>query len=75
MKDGLNRRQFLDGAAASSAAAGYVVTCGTALAQESPSDKIVVGVMGLSRGRSLAARFSGQSNVDVKYVCDVDSNR
>jgi len=73
MAEGLNRRQFLDGAAATTA--GYAVTCGPALAQESPSDRIVVGVMGLSRGRALATRFSGQSNVDVKYVCDVDSNR
>ena len=74
MTDGLNRRQFLDGAAAATAA-GYVVSRGAALAQDSPNDKVVVGVMGLSRGKSLAQRFSQQPNVEVKYVCDVDSNR
>ena len=74
MADGLNRRQFLDGAAAT-AAAGYVVSRGVALAAESPNDKVVVGVMGLSRGKSLSQRFSQQPNVEVKYVCDVDSNR
>jgi predicted dehydrogenase len=74
MTDGLNRRQFLDGAAAATAA-GYVVSRGAALAQDSPNDKVVVGVMGLSRGKSLSERFSQQPNVEVKYVCDVDSNR
>ena len=70
----MNRRQFLDLAAAS--AAGIALTQ-PASAQESksPSEKVIVGVMGLSRGRSVAATFANQPNVEVRYVCDVDSTR
>lgn len=74
MSDALNRRHFLNGTAGA-AAAGYLVTRGTAIAQESANNKVVVGVMGLSRGRSLAGSFSGRPGVEVKYVADVDSNR
>jgi len=74
MSGGLNRRQFLDGTAGA-AAAGYIVTRGAALAQESVSQKVTVGVMGMSRGRALARSFAGQPGVEVKYVADVDSNR
>jgi predicted dehydrogenase len=31
--------------------------------------------MGLSRGRSLSTSFAKQPNVEIKYVCDVDSQR
>ncbi|MCA9221739.1 MAG: Gfo/Idh/MocA family oxidoreductase, partial [Planctomycetales bacterium] len=44
-------------------------------AADSPSSRVVIGVMGLSRGRSLATSFAKQPNVEVKYVCDVDQNR
>lgn len=74
MSDGLNRRGFLNGAAGA-AAASYVVTRGVALAQNESKDKITVGVMGLSRGASLATTFAGRSNVVVKYLCDVDTER
>ncbi len=70
----LNRRQFLD-ASVATAAASHVVTRGTALAQEAASKKVVVGVMGLSRGRSLMTSFASQPNVEVRYVADVDENR
>jgi len=74
MTSGMNRRQFLDGAA-TAAAAGYVVTRGLALAQDAPSKKVVVGVMGQSRGRSLAQTFAQQAGVEVRYVADVDRTR
>ena len=74
MSDGLNRRQFLDGAAGV-AAAGYLVTRATAEAQDAASRKIKIGVMGLSRGFSLAKTFSSQPGVEVKYCADVDSKR
>ena len=70
----LNRRQFLDGTLAA-AATGYLVSRGEALAQDAPSKKIVVGVMGLSRGKSLMASFAAQPNVEVRYVADVDETR
>jgi predicted dehydrogenase len=38
------------------------------------SDRIVIALMGVrGRGRSLAAAFASQSDVEIAYVCDVDS--
>jgi predicted dehydrogenase len=71
----IDRRRFLGQAAAFSAAAGLGLTGRSSRAAESPSNKIVVGVMGLSRGQALAAGFAKQAGVEVKYVCDVDSTR
>ena len=73
MSDSLDRRQFLGRTAASGAVASLAVS--TARADDSPNDKVVVGVMGLSRGRALAVGFAKQPNVEVKYVCDVDKTR
>lgn len=70
----VNRRNFIQGAAAAGALGVYT----SASAEEtgkSANEKVVVGVMGLSRGRSLAVSFAKQPNVEVKYVCDVDSTR
>ena len=67
----MERRDFLKTTAATTA----VATTSNAIAQDSPSEKIVIGVMGLSRGRSLAVRFAERPNVEIKYVCDVDSER
>ncbi len=36
---------------------------------------VVVGVMGLSRGQSLAEQFAATPHVEVRYLCDVDSRR
>ncbi len=67
----LNRRTFLGGVAASGAA-GLLSRSSFAAA---PNDRIVVGVMGLGRGSSLAKSFGGQPNTVVKYLCDVDAQR
>ena len=72
MSHALNRRTFLGGAATGAAAS--LLLRGTSYAAN-PSQKVVVGVMGLARGRSLAVSFAKQPNVEVKYVCDVDSER
>ncbi len=77
---GLNRRRFLEQSALAGAAAGLVFAPRGVHAQASgdgpeTSRKIVVGVMGLSRGRSLATTFARRPGVEVKYVCDVDSER
>ncbi|MEX1228722.1 MAG: Gfo/Idh/MocA family oxidoreductase [Planctomycetaceae bacterium] len=69
------RRDFLNrtalggiGLAAATSSLGFA-------ADDKPSERVVVGVMGLSRGRSLATQFAKQPNVEVKYLCDVDSTR
>jgi hypothetical protein len=74
MSNQLDRRQFLGG----SAAAGAVASLGWGhflSAQDAPSRRVVVGVMGLSRGRGLALGFARQPGVEVRYVCDPDSTR
>lgn len=70
----INRRQFLNTSAAAGAA-GVALTSGVARAGNAASDKLIVGVMGLSRGRALAASFAREANVEVKFTCDVDENR
>jgi len=74
MSPPLDRRQFLGRSAVTGAVAG--LGFGRFLsAADSPSERVVVGVMGLSRGRSLAVSFAKQPGVEVKYVCDVDTTR
>ncbi len=70
----LNRRNFMHGAAAVGAICVHSASHATAKTPAA-NDKVVVGVMGLSRGRALAVSFAKQPNVEIKYVCDVDSNR
>ncbi len=73
MAKNLDRRQFLGQTALTGAAASLSIN--SLRAAEAPSQKVVVGVMGLSRGRSLADGFAKLPGVEVKYVCDVDKNR
>jgi predicted dehydrogenase len=68
----MNRRVFLGGIAATGAASMLMSRRAFSAA---PNDKVVVGVMGLSRGRALADQFAKEDNVEVKYVCDVDKER
>lgn len=75
MTPSISRRDFLGNAAVGSAAVGLGLSSMQALAESSPNNQIVVGVMGLSRGRSLADTFCRQPNVEVKYCCDVDADR
>jgi len=75
MSKSIDRRHFLGNAALSGAAAGLALNTIKTAHAKSPSDQVVVGVMGLSRGASLANRFAKQAGVQVKYVCDIDSKR
>ena len=87
MTESMGRRRFL-GAGASAAAATLGLGAGgsaivrpesqppAARPQESAGEKIVVGIMGMgTRGPQLAKGFLSQPNVEVAYVCDVDSQR
>jgi predicted dehydrogenase len=70
----IHRRRFLETSAAGGAAALALSTRGL-LAADSPNERVLVGVMGLSRGMAHAEGFANLSGVEVKYVCDVDKNR
>ncbi|MDA1180526.1 MAG: Gfo/Idh/MocA family oxidoreductase, partial [Planctomycetota bacterium] len=70
-----NRREFLSNATVATFAAGVSLSGTRSYADTSPNNRVIVGVMGLSRGQYLASGFARQQNVEVKYVCDVDSTR
>lgn len=77
MKPVLNRRHFLKQstvAGAGLAALGASITRLRAQ-QNAPTKKIVVGVMGLGRGRAHIEGFLSVPNVEIAYVCDVDDKR
>ncbi|MCB9952765.1 MAG: Gfo/Idh/MocA family oxidoreductase [Planctomycetaceae bacterium] len=68
----MSRRQF----AGASLAASTLMAVPTILsADDKPSERVTVGVMGLSRGMSLARTFGSANSVKVKYVCDIDQDR
>ncbi len=69
----VDRREFLRWGAG--AGLGLVsVVDGAAQASSAVADRIRVGVMGVNgRGAALAEGFARQANVQVAYVCDVDS--
>lgn len=69
----VNRRHFVVHSGA--LAAGATMLNLSSFAQDAPSNRVTVGVMGLSRGRALAGSFAKQPGVVVKYVCDVDTYR
>jgi predicted dehydrogenase len=79
----MDRRDFMrDGARVAAGLAALRATAAPATAQPapparkaSPSEKVVVAVMGVrGRGRGLAERFAAQPNAEVAYLCDVDEN-
>jgi predicted dehydrogenase len=76
-KTTIDRREFVRGA--SLAGMGLVVTSRVPLPSlsfgGSPSEKVVVAVMGLNgRGTVLARNFVRSKNTEVAYLCDVDAN-
>lgn len=73
MSGNINRRQFINRSAVG--AAGLALASSATRAQEAPSNRVVIGVMGLSRGLALTEHFAAQPGVEVRYVCDTDSER
>ncbi|MFA6543545.1 MAG: Gfo/Idh/MocA family oxidoreductase [Limisphaerales bacterium] len=70
----VSRRHFVQ----STGALGAILALGrppAVMPAESPGNRVVVGVVGLSRGMAHVAGHLGVSNVEVAYVCDVDSAR
>lgn len=75
MSQGIDRREFLGQTALTGAAVGLALGTASQVSAASANRKVVVGVMGMSRGRALAQAFAAHPDVEVKYVCDVDSER
>ena len=68
----MKRRRFVK--TVSSAGLGLLGARAPLFARSSPSEKVVVCVMGLnSRGSVLAKMFAKTPNAEVAAVCDVDS--
>lgn len=67
----MDRRTFIRNTSAT--AAGITFLNFPVFGKNAPSNKIVMGVMGVnSRGAYLAECFSKLSNVEVAYICDVE---
>jgi predicted dehydrogenase len=75
MQDVNERRRFLRQASALGLVAAAGVAPRAARGQDGQPRPVVVGVMGLSRGRALAQQFARQTNVELRYVCDADQLR
>ncbi len=68
----IDRRTFFKQTAVSGIGLG-VLGHTAAWSTGAPSDKIVVGVMGVNgRGKVLAQSFASESNTEVAAICDVD---
>jgi predicted dehydrogenase len=70
-----SRRHFLGSAATVAATGSTLARASLTASSHSAQDKVVVGVMGLSRGAALARVFADTPNVEVRYLCDIDSKR
>lgn len=75
MSTSMDRRSFLGSAALGAAASSATLAAKSAARYDSPNSRVVVGIMGMSRGRRLAMSLGKQRNVELKYICDVDSQR
>lgn len=72
----VSRRGFVKATSTTAAALSAALHVAPARAAfRSVQDKVVIGVMGLSRGMSLATTFSETPGVVIKYLCETDSNR
>lgn len=70
----VGRRQFVSAGTSGLIAASALQTQAARPASMA-ADRVVVGVMGLSRGLSLAKTFAALPDVEVRYLCDVDERR
>jgi predicted dehydrogenase len=67
----MQRRQFIKNT--SLATAGVTILNFPIFGKNAPSNKVVLGVMGVNgRGNYLAENFSKLSNVEIAYICDVE---
>lgn len=75
MSQNIGRRKFIQGTTATGLAVGIRALSHNSAAAQERADQVVIGVMGLNRGRALANAFARRSDVQIRYVCDVDRTR
>ena len=75
MKHSMTRRTFIRDSAKVTAAGSALKAPFLGRAQSSPSNRIVVGVMGLGRGMAHINNSLALADVEVGAVCDVDQTR
>jgi predicted dehydrogenase len=69
----MQRRQFIETTSTTALLAGWTKA---GLSRVQPAaERLVVGVMGMGRGKALALEFAQMEGVEVRYVCDVDQER
>ncbi len=71
----MNRRTFFHATSAATAGLAVHALRARALAADAPSNRVVVGVMGLGRGRDLIRGLQQIEGVEIRWVCDVDRRR
>lgn len=74
MNTAINRRQFLKDSTVLGAGLA-TLNAAPLRAAESPNDKLLVGVMGLSRGFAHVEALLQIPNVEIAYLCEVDDQR
>ncbi len=76
MSDQINRRTFLERAAAGGLTLSMAPSLQTVHGADAPTEKIIVGIIGTGgRGTSLSESYAQISGAEVAYVCDVDKQR
>ncbi len=75
MSEPSGRRGFLKGVSAAGLVTATAWASPAARGEEDETRRLIVGVMGLNRGRSLAQLFAKQPQVEVRYACDADRER
>jgi len=71
----MNRRRFTQTTGTAAAAAASLNLISAARGQNAPSNKLVVGIMGLGRGKGHIKGWRSVPGAEIAYVCDVDSER
>jgi predicted dehydrogenase len=67
----MNRRSFIESSSAAAIAAAMTAAASKTL--HAANDKIAICMMGVrGRGGSVLSTFAGLSDVEVRYVCDID---
>ncbi len=71
----LTRRNFARTTSATAAGIATFNTLSSVRGQDAPSEKLIVGIMGLGRGKGHIKGWLQVPGVEIAYLCDVDSKR